>query len=158
MSTPLLSEFCPNAFTLGEVYTQIFADFKMASAMLPLNAAISQAQLGRASKGAAQALLSQAYLTYGNQVELRGTPGASHFRNAILYADSVISSSQYTLLPNYGDLFEINKESGAYNEVIFGVRFQTDQQSRAQPAAGSEFAFRFGAPNTHFVSDNGITG
>jgi len=30
----------------------------------------------------------------------------------------------------------------------------TDNQQRAQPAAGSEFALRFGAPNTHFVSGN----
>src|SRR5690606_19643601 len=32
------------------------------------------------------------------------------------------------------------------------------QQARAQPAAGSEFALRFGAPNTHFISGNGEIG
>jgi starch-binding outer membrane protein, SusD/RagB family len=144
--------------SIDEVYAQIFEDFKKASQMLPLYSAISQAELGRASKGAAQALLAQAYLTYGNQLELKGTSGATQFQNAELYADSVISSNQYALLPNYGDLFDINKEAGAYTEVIFGIRFQTDQQARAQPAAGSEFALRFCAPNTHFVSGNGATG
>lgn len=152
------SDFYLHRNTVDEVYAQIFADFKMASAMLPLFSAISQAELGRASKGAAQALLAEAYLTYGNQLALRGGTVMAEYQNAGLYADSVINSNQYALLPNYGDLFEINKETAAYREVIFGIRFQTDQQARAQPAAGSEFALRFGAPNTHFVSGNGATG
>jgi len=125
---------------------------------LPLYSQISAAELGRASKGAAQAILAQAYLTYGNQLSLKGQNAATQYQNAQLYADSVINSNQYTLLANYGDLYEITKETSAYSEVIFGVRFQTDQQARAQPAAGSEFALRFGSPNTHFVSGNGTTG
>lgn len=152
------SDFYLPRNTVEEVYAQVFEDFKKAAGMLPLYAAISQAELGRASKGAAQALLAQAYLTYGNQLAFKGAAAMKEFENARLYADSVINSNQYTLLPNYGDLFEINKEAGAYAEVIFGIRFQTDQQARAQPAAGSEFSLRFGAANTHFVSGNGATG
>jgi len=148
------SDFYLARNTVDEVYAQIFEDFKKASELLPLYSKISQAELGRASKGAAQALLAQAYLTYGNQLALKGGTPTTQYESAKLYADSVINSNQYALLPNYGDLFEITKETGAYTEVIFGVRFQTDQQARAQPAAGSEFALRFGAPNTHFVSGN----
>lgn len=154
----ITSDFYLRRNTMEEVYAQIFEDFKKASELLPLYSAISKAELGRASKGAAQSLLAQAYLTYGNQLALKGGTSTAEYTNARLYADSVISSNQYALLPNYGDLFEINKEAGAYTEVIFGIRFQTDQQARAQPAAGSEFALRFGAPNTHFVSGNGATG
>jgi hypothetical protein len=152
------SDFYLPRKTIDEVYSQIFEDFGKASAMLPLYTQISAAELGRASKGAAQAILSQAYLTYGNQLTLKGQTATVQYQNAKTYADSVIKSAQYTLLANYGDLFDIAKETGAYKEVIFGVRFQTDQQARAQPAAGSEFALRFGAPNTHFVSGNGATG
>ncbi|MBA2762494.1 MAG: RagB/SusD family nutrient uptake outer membrane protein, partial [Segetibacter sp.] len=148
------SDFYLARNTVDEVYAQIFEDFKKASELLPLYSKISQAELGRASKGAAQALLAQAYLTYGNQLALKGGTPTTQYESAKLYADSVINSNQYALLPNYADLFEITKETGAYTEVIFGVRFQTDQQARAQPAAGSEFALRFGAPNTHFVSGN----
>lgn len=146
------SDFYLPRKTIDEVYTQIFDDFNKASAMLPLSSKISAAELGRASKGAAQAILAQAYLTYGNQLSLKGQPATIQYQNAKLYADSVINSKEYVLLANYGDLFDITKETGAYDEVIFGIRFQIDQQSRAQPAAGSEFALRFGAPNTHFVS------
>ena len=152
------SDFYLARNTVDEVYAQIFEDFKKASELLPLYSKISQAQLGRASKGAAQALLAQAYLTYGNQLALKGGTPTTQYESAKLYADSVINSTQYALLPNYGDLFEITKETGAYTEVIFGVRFQTDQQARAQPAAGSEFALRFGTPNTHFVSGQATTG
>lgn len=144
--------------TVDEVYAQIFADLKKASDRLPLYSQISGAELGRASKGAAQAILAQAYLTYGNQLSLKGQAGTEQYQNAIVYADSVINSGQYKLLNNYGDLFDITKETAAYDEVIFGVRFQVDQQARAQPAAGSEFALRFGAPNTDFVSGNGARG
>lgn len=152
------SNFYLKRNTVDEVYTQIFSDLKKASELLPLYTQISQADLGRASKGAAQAILAQAYLTYGNQKGLKGQDATTEYQNSVLYADSVINSNQYALLNNYGDLFDITKESGAYNEVIFGVRFQTDQQARAQPAAGSEFALRFGAPNTDFVSGNGARG
>jgi starch-binding outer membrane protein, SusD/RagB family len=144
--------------TVDEVYAQIFSDLKKASELLPLFSQVSQAELGRASKGAAQAILAQAYLTYGNQLSLKGQSATTAYQNAVLYADSVINSGQYTLLNDYGNLFDITKEAGAYDEVIFGIRFQTDQQARAQPAAGSEFALRFGAPNTHFVSGHSNNG
>jgi hypothetical protein len=144
--------------TIDEVYAQIFADLKKASELLPLYSQISGAELGRASKGAAQAILAQAYLTYGNQLSLKGQQATEQYQNAVLYADSVINSGQYKLLNNYGDLYDITKEAAAYDEVIFGVRFQVDQQARAQPAAGSEFALRFGVANTHFISGNGEVG
>lgn len=148
------SSFYMPRSSVDSVYDQIFADLKSASALLPLASQIPVGELGRASKGAAQAILSQASLTYGNQLALKGQSGNTHYQNAILYADSVIASNQYQLLPNYKDIFDITKENAAYAEVIFGVRFQTDNQQRAQPAAGSEFALRFGAPNTHLVSGN----
>lgn len=144
--------------TVEEVYAQIFTDLKMASEKLPLYSNQQGNNLGRATKGAAQAILSQAYLTYGNQLNLKGQDATNEYQSAALYADSVIKSNQYTLLNNYGDIFDISKEDNAYDEVIFGVRFQVDQQARALPAAGSEFALHFGAPNTDFVSGNGARG
>jgi hypothetical protein len=156
--TRIDSDFYLPRNTVDETYDQIFKDFKAASERLPLRTQVDAAELGRATKGAAQALISQAYLTYGDQQMLKGQDGTTQFQNAVLYADSVIASKQYTLLTNYGDLFDINKETEAYNEVIFGIRFQTDPTARAQPAAGSEYAKRFGAGNTWGVSANGGNG
>ncbi len=146
--------YLPRA-SLADTYAQIFADFKRASELLPLRNSLPISELGRATKGAAQAMLAQAYLTYGDQLLLKGQDASEYFTNAVTYADSVISSNQYSLLSNYADLFDIGKETLAYNEVIFGIRFQTDPTNRAQPAAGSEYALRFNVANTRYVSANG---
>lgn len=151
-ATKVDSDFYIPRSTVDQTYAQIFADFKRASERLPAKGAIPVEELGRANKGSAQALLAQAYLTYGDQLILKGQDGTPQFQNSVIYADSVISTSGYTLLTNYGELFEIAKETSAYNEVIFGIRFQTDGQNRAQPAAGSEFAPKFGATNTYGIS------
>lgn len=156
--TTIESDFYLPRASVKDTYEQIFSDFKAASERLPLRTSLGASELGRATKGAAQAMLAQAYLTYGDQLLLKGQSENSLFEKAALYADSVINSNQYTLMNNYADLFDIAKETQAYNEVIFGVRFQTDPTSRAQPSAGSEYAFVFNAPNTYFVSANGVNG
>ena len=148
----LNSDFYLPRNTVDEVYAQIFTDLRSASERLPLFNNLQGDNLGRASKGAAQAILAQAYLTFGNQKGLKGQDATAEYQNAVLYADSVINSGEYTLLNNYGDLFDISKEASAYNEVIFGVRFQVDQQNRAIPAAGSEFALHFAATNTDLTT------
>ncbi|MGV3503681.1 MAG: RagB/SusD family nutrient uptake outer membrane protein [Adhaeribacter sp.] len=142
------SDFYLPRSTVDQVYTQIFSDLQKASTMLSTYKQLGVAELGRASKGAAQGLLAQAYLTYGNQLSLKGQDPVQHYTLASTYADSVINSNQYRLIPDFADLFDQGKETGAYDEVLFGVRFQTDQQNRAQPAAGSEFAVRFMVANT----------
>ncbi len=153
-ATNINSDFYLKRNTVDEVYAQIFKDFKAASDNLPEQKNIPSADLGRASKGAAQAMMAQAYLTYGNQLALKGQDATTQYTNANLYADSVINSNDYSLINNYGDLFDITKEVGAYQEVIFGIRFQVDPSESGQSAAGSEFAARFGAGNTHGVSGN----
>lgn len=144
--------------SVDEVYAQIVTDLKSASERLQEYNKLQGGKLGRASKGAAQAILAQAYLTYGNQKALKGQDATAEYQNAVLYADSVINSGEYKLISNYADLFDINKETSAYDEVIFGVRFQVDQQNRAIPAAGSEFALHFAHDNTDYVTGNGARG
>lgn len=146
------SDFYLPRSPIDEVYAQIFDDLKKASTDLPLFSAIPAGELGRASKGAAQALLAHASLTYGNQLSLKGEDPGESYAQAVAYADSVIGSNEYTLINNFADLFNITKETGAYDEVIFGIRFQVDNQSRAKPSAGSEFALRFMAPATAGVT------
>ncbi|MGV3638935.1 MAG: RagB/SusD family nutrient uptake outer membrane protein [Adhaeribacter sp.] len=152
------SDFYLPRNTVDEVYAQIFSDLKQASKMLPLYKQVGVADLGRASKGAAQGLLAQAYLTYGNQLSLKGQDPNPHYTLASTYADSVINSNQYKLIPNFADLFDQGKEAAAYDEVLFGIRFQVDQQNRAQPAAGSEFAVRFLVANTRGTTGANNTG
>lgn len=152
------SDFYKARNSVDEVYAQIFTDLKSAAEKLPLYSKLQGANLGRASKGAAQAILAQAYLTYGNQKSLKGQDAKEEYQKANFYADEVINSKQYSLLNNYADIFDINREVAAYDEVIFGVRFQTDPQNRALPASGSEFALHFAHDNTDGVTANGTRG
>lgn len=142
--------YLPRA-TVDQVYTQIFSDLKLASQELPEYDPANGDYLGRATKGAAQGMLAHAYLTYGDHLSLAGQSGTTQFQNSELYADSVIANTRYTLVSHFNDLFDITKEAAAYQEVLFSIRYQTDPSASGQGSAGSEYAWRFCAPNTFGV-------
>lgn len=150
------SDFYLKRSEVDEVYAQIFDDFKKAAERLPLRSDLLDAELGRATKGAALGFLAQAYLTFGNQLDLAGHVADAHANYALArnYCDSVINSGQYVLLSDYGQLFNLANETGAYNEVMFGVRFSADPLRRGYGAAGSEFAYRFLGSNSWNVTGN----
>lgn len=123
-----------------EVYTLIFSDLEKAFPLLPLNSQLTAAEFGNASRGSAQAILSLAYLTYGNHQEFASnTAGATaSYTKARAFADSVIISSQYSLVSNYADLWDIQKENEAYKEVIFGIPYKRDGGASLSSSLGSE--------------------
>ncbi len=91
-----------------EVYELIVADLEFAAEHLPLRR--SGSEVGRATKGSANAYLAKASLTNRDYLKARDA------------AKRVIDSGVYDLVPEYGDLFELatcdnNKES------IFEVQF-----------------------------------
>ena len=88
-----------------EVYAQIEKDFSEAAQVL--NPVASQK--GRATKGAALAFLGKVYL-YQNK-----------FSEAASIFDEVINSGNYSLIPNYNDLFSVANENNS--ETIFDVQY-----------------------------------
>lgn len=82
----------PNA-SPDSVYALITKDLQYASDHLPLKSQYSSADIGRATKGAAQGMLAKVYLYRQN------------YKMALAYADSVINSGQYSLMPNYAKIF-----------------------------------------------------
>jgi hypothetical protein len=136
------SDFYKPRNSADEVYAQIFTDLQAAAEELPLASQVPSAQLGRASKGAAQALLAKAYLTYANYQSLAGKDASGLYRQAIAQASAVIQSGEYALLNDFAHLFDVSRENEAYREVVFGVRFQQDRQKTGLGSAGSELAFR----------------
>ena len=86
----------------AEVYNTIIADFMFASQNLP--ASLS----GRATSGAAKALLGKTYLTQKDWV------------NAATTLQELIGS--YQLLPNVEDVFALDNENN--DEIIFAVKFR----------------------------------
>ncbi|MFM2266485.1 MAG: hypothetical protein RLZ77_1905 [Bacteroidota bacterium] len=97
-----------NRKSKAETYAQIEADLLDAIEKLPTKSQYAQSDLGRASKGAAQALLAKSYL-YQEQ-----------WQKAFDTSELVLNSGTYGLMPNYADVWKEIGENGI--ESIFEVQ------------------------------------
>jgi tetratricopeptide (TPR) repeat protein len=91
----------------AKIYTQIIQDLTDAENILPTK--YTKLDIGRTTKGAAQALLGKVYLQQKN------------WKSAISSLKKVIDSNVYTLLPNYADVFKV--ENNNNSEIIFAIQF-----------------------------------
>ena len=89
-----------------EIYQLIIDDLEDAIANLPLPAAIAK---GRASKAAATALLAKVQVYRQNWAEAK------------THLEALFSNYNYSLVPSYGQLFEIETENNA--EAIFSIPY-----------------------------------
>jgi len=94
---------------VAEVYAQIEADLIFAAGVLP----VTPTQTGRATKGAAQALLGKAYLFQDK------------FTESADVLEQLIASGTYSLATNFNDIFENEGENGP--ESVFEVQY-TDME------------------------------
>jgi hypothetical protein len=90
---------------VAEVYAFIEEDLIYAASVLP----VSQTEVGRATKGAAQALLGKVYL-YQDK-----------FAESAQVLEQVITEGPYFLVDNYNDMFEEAGENGS--ESVFEVQY-----------------------------------
>lgn len=127
----------------AETYAQIELDLIDAISKLPLKGQYSSQDLGRATKGAAQALLAKAYL-YQQKWQL-----------AYNLSGDVIGSSQYNLLPNYANVWRESGENGM--ESIYevqatltnGLRDYTNVQG---PRGTPDLGWGFNTPSSSLES------
>ena len=104
-----------NAFFLSRspvaaVYNQIVQDLQSAdSALLPASG--GSPNNGRATQGAAEALLAKVYAQQGK------------YDSCLIYCNKVLASSYYSLVPNYADLFDGGHNNTA--ESIFEIQHST---------------------------------
>lgn len=103
-----------------EVYTQIISDLTDAENSLPYE--FTGADIGRATKGAAQALLGKVYLT-----QKRWDVAATQLKKVI---DNV-ALNKYQLLPTYAGVFGIANENN--RESIFEVQFKKGSAGEGSP-------------------------
>jgi hypothetical protein len=151
---------------VDSIYLQIVKDLRSADSVLPA----VQNNLGRATKGAAQALLAKVlltrayhpypyeaaspsfYLAQASFLREAGASSATDFAQAKAEADSVINSGTYSLLPVYEDNFCVRMGSrgpGSYcnlpanennSELIWSVQYS---------AVAGQYVVGLG--NTNFV-------
>lgn len=101
----------------AEVYQAIIADLQAAAQALPASyAGMPGANTGRATSGAANALLAKVQLQYG---AVHGAGNAA-FQASADAARQVVNSGRYQLLPSFESVFAINNENNA--EIIFSIQ------------------------------------
>lgn len=122
-----------------QVYAQIIQDLTTAKEGLP--ASYDATNLGRATRGAAAALMGKVYMQQRNWAE-----ASKQFAE-------VIGSGKYALVNNYADNFTENNENNS--ESIYEVQFsgvnKTFGQDFAGAAEGNERAQFFGPPGIGFT-------
>lgn len=145
--------------TVDETYAYIIADLEAAIKDLPKKSEYGSTDIWRASKGSAQALLGDVYLTRGSM-----TGNSAFFQKAKEYTDAVIQSGTYSLEPNFKDLWfwwNTNNKNGREsvfelqygavdseynnNHVMFGVNI-------TEYTLGCYMYRRFGPSISHYMS------
>lgn len=129
----------------SEVYAYIIADLQAAIEALPVKSAYASGDVGRATKGSAQGLLAKVYLYQEN------------YQAAYDAADVVINSGQYSLHPNYAELWRASTENGV--ESLFEIQGRGEtinhgiqQYSSTQGARGtSGWGWGFNTPSQNLV-------
>ena len=99
--------------TAAEVYAQIITDLTEAAAALPERNARATVDLGRATKGSANAYLAKAYL-FTEQWALAQTA-----------AETVMNSNQYNLSGAFSNIWNVSNPNGP--ESIFELNYSPDQ-------------------------------
>ena len=141
--TETINEVVYTRKTKEETYTLIETDLLDAIDRLPIKSQYGSNDIGRASKGAAQALLAKAYL-YQNK-----------WQQAYDMSGNVISSNQYALLANYANVWREVGENGS--ESIYevqatltnGLRDYTNVQG---PRGTPDFGWGFNTPSANLVN------
>ena len=125
-------EYDQERATADAIYTQVLSDLEYAAEVLPYKAEYSAQDLGRATKGAAHALLARVHLYLEN------------YDQALQYANEVINSGEYSLLDDYFTIFTRQGENSS--ESIFEVQASESEQGGTGTQYGEVQGVR-GQPN-----------
>lgn len=112
--------------SVDEIYSLIFDDLKYCETVL--SATYDAANTGRASIGAAKALMAKAYLQKGD------------FTNTLVKTKEIMQSGTYILLPYLKDVFDVNKKNG--KEHIFSIQFKAGFTENLGSSISNSFASR----------------
>lgn len=106
---------------VAKVYDLIISDLQTAITNLP--ATYAAADVGRATKGAAQTLLALVYLTRSGPTYGISGPGlaTNEYDKANTLLDQVIASKTYSLQSTYPKVFAFGNENNS--EVIFDIQY-----------------------------------
>ena len=134
---------------LEEIYSLIIEDLKFAEQYLP--SAYSSADKGRVTKGGATGLLGKVYMT------MAGFPlnkGNEYYNLAIQKFESLINNPQYSLVPSYKDLFDVNYKNSS--ESLFEIQYKKGSPGGETGSPwNNSFAPRFSDKEVVLVGNKG---
>ncbi|MBB6462237.1 RagB/SusD family nutrient uptake outer membrane protein [Flammeovirga kamogawensis] len=104
-----------------ETYDFIIQDLEEAALVLPTKSGYGSADLGRVTQGTAYALLAKVHLF---RASFNGD--ATEYGKALTAAEKVVNSGEYTLYPNFADIFKLSGENSS--ESIFEVQTHDFEQ------------------------------
>ncbi|RZK90738.1 MAG: RagB/SusD family nutrient uptake outer membrane protein, partial [Pedobacter sp.] len=143
MLTPSQPKDVPANATTAQAYAQVAKDLTEAIADLPVS--YSAADLGRATKGAAYALLGKTYL------QQRMYQQAA---DAFAYLVTGAGSSTYALTADYRDNFIITKENNS--ESIFEIQFSENQSESTDDDVDESRINNTGTSISQFFAPPGV--
>lgn len=143
--------------SFAETFKFIEDDFKEAVKLLPEKSQYAAADLGRATKGAANAYLAR-IIAY----QIGTDNGNNHTWQEVYDATkTIMNSGQYALTPNYAEIFEDEGENNI--ESIFEIQFSESTQAWGPIKTGTTnniiqnnrklFGWGFNNPTTALVGD-----
>lgn len=141
--TDAINNIVFNRKTKEETYAQIEADLADAIDKLPLKSQYSLNDLGRATKGAAQALLAKAYLYQ------------EKWQSAYDMSGDVILSGQYSLMADYAKVWREEGENGSESiyevqaSLTNGLRDYTNVQG---PRGTPDLGWGFNSPSLNLAN------
>ena len=101
----------------AEVYAQIEKDLAEAEPVLPVS--YSGSDIGRATRGAAKAILGRVFLAQ------------KKYPAAAAKLKEVITSNQYSILPVYADIFKVSNKNN--KESVFDVQYKSGGVGQGNP-------------------------
>lgn len=116
---------------VSDIYDLIISDLEYAVENLPEN--YPSAEVGRATKYAAEGILGLVYLTRsGPTYDIEGPGLASNeYDKALDLFNDIINSGEYSFLSDYSSIFSYSNEDNA--EVIFDVQFMSSSNGTNFP-------------------------
>ncbi len=118
--------YTPRA-SIEETWEFMVQDLKQAIELLPKKSEYQAADLGRATQGAAYAMLGKVYIYQGK------------FQEAYEALKEVVNSGEYGLEPNYADVFTLEHENGI--ESLFEIQHGISGTGWADDNEGSILSF-----------------
>ncbi len=131
----------------AEIYDEIIIpDLEEAAQVLPEKSEYTSADLGRATRGAAKALLARVYLHLHD------------YTTSLSYAEEVIQSGQYSLDPDWSRVFSVEGENGTgsifeIQAVSLGFSQGGNQYGNTQGVRGTpNWGWGFARPSWDYIN------